>query len=133
MRPANAKSDRGIYLFMVGCFFGAPLALSAMKGIEKRKLWPPVAAEIEAIDQSATHQHVTYRYEHAGRTYRHTQRDSVPGFLGKRHEWIPYAKGDKIYVHVHSRNPKLSILDPPIFQRLWRDFGHPYRGEEVRD
>ena len=41
--------------------------------------------------------------------------------------------GDRIFVHVHTRNEALSILDPPLFQRIWRDFGgDPYKGAQIQ-
>ncbi len=117
-------------LFALGLFGGVPAAVSLLKGLEKRTVWDRTRAVIENVDTAPDHSHITYSYDCAGRTYRHTQRDSVPAPLAGHYRWAPYAPGDVVYVRTHPRNPRLSILDPPLFQRLWRDVtGQPYRGE----
>jgi hypothetical protein len=41
-------------------------------------------------------------------------------------------KGDRVFVHVHTRNELLSVLDPPNFVLFWKDLArNPYKGERI--
>jgi hypothetical protein len=100
LRPANAKPEGHIYVLIGMGIAAIPVALSFMKGVEKRKLWPPTAASIVDVQSSEHTQAITYHYEVAGKRYEHVQRNS------KRTDTIlPYKVGDEVYVHVHPRNP----------------------------
>ena len=105
-----------------------PIAISLVKGLEKRHLWKPAPAQIEEVGNGR----IRYVYAAHGKVFRKEQ--DLPSQSSARGGGN-YMPGDRIFVHVHTRNEALSILDPPIFQRIWRDFGRlddPYKGQLVK-
>jgi len=127
-KVVKPKDETAFFATLLGglVFIGVPVSISLIKGTEKRVLWPPTAAVIESVEETEREQLVTYRYSLLGHDYIHTQRHYVPKWFPVDPKWESYEAGDKVYVHVHTRNHKLSILDPPIMARIWRDFSSPY-------
>ena len=121
--PRKGKHDGVVYAVMGALVIGLPGMLSLIKGLEKRFMWRPAPAEIEEIRDGQ----IQYRYSARGKLFRHRQ-DYEPRTRRGGEALMP---GDRVYVHVHTRNEALSILDPPIFQRIWKDFSgpDPYKGQ----
>lgn len=120
--PKRGQKDGFVYLTMGALFVAFPCAISLIKGLEKRFMWKPAPAEIESV----TADDITYRYAARGKIFRHSQKRTTPR-AGE-----VYMPGDRVFVNVHTRNEQLSILDPPLFQNIIRDFWYdPYRGERI--
>jgi hypothetical protein len=118
----NVAKDRMIYFVIGALVVGFPTTISVLKGLEKRLMWSPAPAEIEEVNS----EYIQYRYACYNKVFRHRQ-------VWKKERNARYAVGDRVFVNVNSRNEKLSVLEPPLFQKIWRDFQNPspYEGAQV--
>lgn len=133
--PRQAGKDKRAAVFMGSLFVGLPVVVSLIKGMEKRIMWHEAPAVIEEVQTTKTHQTIRYRYAARNKVFVHTQRDYVElPLLSPYVRFNNYMVGDRVAVRVHSRNEKLSVLDPPVFARIWRDFKKPspYEGQQVK-
>lgn len=87
---------------------GTPFALGTIKGMEKKVWWVDREAMIVDVMEGT----VEYSYRAGGCDWVHRQRCNV--------REGSYKRGDVVWVKVAPRNPALSILDPPVFQKFWQ-------------
>jgi hypothetical protein len=68
-------------------------------------------------------------YSAFGKTFRHKQRleDHQKGRNAR------FLVGEKVFVNVNTRNEALSVLEPTLFTKVWRDgfTAEPYRGTKI--
>ena len=62
----NARKDSAVFAAMGALVVAFPAAISLVKGLEKRFMWKPAPAEIEAVEEGK----VRYVYSARGKLFR---------------------------------------------------------------